>query len=76
MRAPTEIRQERPAPIQPGQIIMIGMRPVMVVRLHGTDDAAPVIVEEMISFGASLPGQLALFPLRAFTDPLFGRGRR
>lgn len=53
---------ERRAEIPAGTVFGYGGRPLKVVKAHGTDAAAPVIVEELSGFGEStLKGQLGLW---------------
>lgn len=52
----------RAAEIPAGAVFGYGGRFLKVVRVLGTDPAAPVIVEEMVSFGpVVLAGQLSLW---------------
>lgn len=72
---PPALRQHQSAPIQPGQVVQFLGRLVIVQSVHGSDPAAPVIVEEMVPLGHALRGQLGLWPMRAFGDPASGRVR-
>lgn len=60
---------ERQAPIAVGYVFNYAGRLLRVVRVHGEDAAAPVILEELSDFGTTLRGQYALwsrdFVLRA-----------
>ena len=67
------IIQHQHAPIQPGQVVHLLGRLVIVQSVHGSDPAAPVIVEEMAPLGHALRGQLGLWPVRAFGDLASGR---
>lgn len=51
---------ERTAEIPAGAVIEHGGRP-LIVRRVGSDPAAPVILEELATFGTTLAGQLALW---------------
>jgi hypothetical protein len=56
---------ERPASISAGFVFPFAGRHLRVVKAYGSDAAAPVIVEELASFGAStLKGQYALWSLQ------------
>lgn len=65
--------QHQSAPIQPGQVVHLLGRLVVVQSVHGSDPAAPVIVEEMAPLGHALRGQYGLWPMRAFSDVASGR---
>jgi hypothetical protein len=53
---------ERRAPVAADTVFSHAGRSLRVVKAHGTDKAAPVIVEELASFGpTSLKGQLGLW---------------
>jgi hypothetical protein len=54
-------RQERPAPVQVGEVFTWRGCMRRVVRTFGEDAAAPVIVEEMTAVGHALPGQYGLW---------------
>lgn len=45
-----------------GAVSFLHGRPVRIVRAAGTDEAAPVIVEEMKAVGVALPGQYGIWP--------------
>lgn len=58
--APPVIEQR--AAIPADTVFMYAGRSLRVVKTYGTDAAAPVIVEELVSFGPStLKGQFALW---------------
>jgi hypothetical protein len=52
---------ERRAEIPAGAVFQSGGRFLKVYKVHGADAAAPVIVEELQSFGTTLKGQLGLW---------------
>lgn len=56
---------ERTASIAVGVVFNHGGRALRVHRAYGTDPRAPVIVEELASFGSTLKGQYALWSLDA-----------
>lgn len=65
----------RRAEIPAGAVFVHAGRPLKVVRVHGIDAAAPVIVEELASFGqAVLAGQYALWSV-AGVAACMGLGR-
>ena len=68
--------QHQQSPVQPGQVVHLLGRLVIVQSVHGSDPAAPVIVEEMAPIGHALRGQMGLWPARAFSDPASGRRAR
>lgn len=47
-------------------------RPLKIVRSYGTDARAPVIVEELATFGSTLTGQYALWSCKAVLSCLAG----
>jgi hypothetical protein len=51
----------RPAQVAAGMTFQFGGRFLRVVKSYGTDPAAPVIVEELNSFGTTLKGQFSLW---------------
>lgn len=57
---PPALRRQAEIPV--GMVFLFGGRPLIVRRVHGTDPAAPVIVEELTDAFA-LKGQLALWSL-------------
>lgn len=61
----------RAAEIAADTVFMHAGRPLRVVKVTGTDPAAPVILEELVPWGDCLAGQLALWSadgvLRAIT---------
>ena len=62
---------ERRAELPAGTVFGYGGRSLKVVEVHGTDAAAPVIVEELSDFGSStLKGQLGLWSLDGVTRAL------
>lgn len=64
-RALTEIRHEIADTLRPGELVDTGGVAAKVVSVHGTDAAAPVIVEELAPVGAAwLHGQLAIVSRR------------
>ena len=65
--------QHQESPIQPGQVVEQQGRLVLVERVTGSDPAAPVLVVEIAAIGAALPGQMGMWPMRAFSDPASGR---
>jgi hypothetical protein len=60
----------REAAVPAGVVFWWDGRPLQVVRTLGTDAAAPVIVAELVGVGNALPGQLALWSLRAVVDAI------
>ena len=62
----------RKAELPSGYVFQFGGRQLMVIKAHGTDKAAPVIVEELRSSAVALKGQLSLWSL----DGITRRGRR
>jgi hypothetical protein len=76
---------ERPAAIPAGAVFQSGGRFLKVYRVFGdaSDKRAPVIVEELQAFGASLKGQFGLWSQDAVAralvhdyGPTIGRGPR
>lgn len=62
---------ERAATIPAGAVFMHGGRALRIYRLYGNDAHAPVIVEELASFGATtLKGQFSLWNYRAVSDAM------
>jgi hypothetical protein len=51
----------RAAEIACGTVFVHAVRPLRVVKVTGSDPAAPVILEELASWGDCLAGQLALW---------------
>lgn len=68
---------ERRAEIPAGAVFQSGGRFLKIYRVFGdvSDKAAPVIVEELQSFGASLKGQFGLWSQDAVARAMV-RGRR
>ena len=52
---------ERSAHVPAGAVIAYAGRPLIVRSVHGTDAAAPVILEELSPVGQALAGQLSLW---------------
>jgi hypothetical protein len=63
---------ERRAEIPAGCVFLFGGRPLSVVRVYGTDAAAPVIVEELTG-RYTLKGQLAIWSVDGVSRALRGR---
>ncbi len=51
----------RTAQVTEGAVFLYAGRPLRVARVTGDDAAAPVICEEMVSWGVSLAGQYCLW---------------
>jgi hypothetical protein len=65
---------ERRAEIPAGMVFNYAGRPLLVVKSYGTDAAAPVIVEELASFGPrTLRGQLAIWSADSVSRAMRGR---
>lgn len=64
---------ERRAEIPRDAVFSHGGRFLKVYRVFGTDAAAPVIVEELQSFGSTLRGQFGLWSQDAVTRALARR---
>ncbi|WP_315705038.1 MULTISPECIES: hypothetical protein [unclassified Bradyrhizobium] len=61
---------ERRAEIPAGAVFQSGGRFLKVYRVFGTDAAAPVIVEELQTFGSALKGQFGLWSQDAVSRAL------
>lgn len=66
---------ERRAEIPKGAVFSHGGRFLKIYRVFGTDAAAPVIVEELQSFGSTLKGQYGLWSQDAVARALARRLR-
>ncbi len=64
---------ERRAEIPAGAVFQHSGRFLKVYRVFGTDARAPVIVEELQSFGSTLKGQFGLWSQDAVTRALSRR---
>lgn len=62
------LRVERPAPT--GAVFFHRGRPLKIVKAHGTDEAAPVILEELHAIGLGLAGQYSLWALSAVREAM------
>ena len=63
---------ERRADIPAGAVFMYGGRPLYVVKVYGSDAAAPIIVEELTN-AAVLKGQFALWSADGVIRAMRGR---
>jgi hypothetical protein len=63
---------ERRAEIPFGTVFSFGARPLYVVKVYGSDAAAPVIVEELSNI-VTLKGQFALWSADGVTRAMRGR---
>jgi hypothetical protein len=61
---------ERRAEIPAGAVFQSGGRFLKVYRVFGSEDDAPVIVEELQSFGTTLKGQYGLWSQDAVSRAL------
>lgn len=57
----------RHATVPTGAVFVAEGRPLEVVKVCGTDPAAPVVVIEKVAVGRALPGQYGLWALAAVT---------
>jgi len=64
---------ERRAEVPAGAVFLYAGRPLRIIKAMGTDPAAPVIVEELASFGKSLKGQFAIWSADAVSRVMMQR---